>query len=218
MKKVYVLVEGQTEETFAKEVLYEHLIQFNIYLRPIIVKTKRVKGGSHYRGGVNSYSQIKKDLTLLKGDTSVDLITTMLDLYALPKDFPGYDQANQSGVEKALFLEEQLRTDINDSRFLPYIQVHEFEALLFSSPQDFHPTLSKRETSQLVNIAKNYSSPEEINETSAGAPSKRILSVTNNSYQKVTQGASIIKKIPLAQIRSECLHFDSWVTELEKLR
>lgn len=46
MIRIHVFVEGQTEETFVKEVLCEHLQRKDIYLNPILVRTSSTgKGG-----------------------------------------------------------------------------------------------------------------------------------------------------------------------------
>jgi integrase/recombinase XerD len=46
MMRINVFVEGQTEETFVRELLYEYFLEKNIYLNPILVKTSSTgKGG-----------------------------------------------------------------------------------------------------------------------------------------------------------------------------
>ena len=40
MIRVYLLVEGQTEEVFVKEILVPHYARTNIFLTPIIVSTR----------------------------------------------------------------------------------------------------------------------------------------------------------------------------------
>lgn len=81
MKYVSILVEGQTEETFVKEILASHLYNFGVILIPTIVKTKKIKQGPHYRGGVVNYEHVRRDLLALLGNSSIHKITTMLDLY-----------------------------------------------------------------------------------------------------------------------------------------
>jgi hypothetical protein len=44
--RVNILVEGQTEETFVRELLAPHLVGFQVYLTPRIIETsKGHKGG-----------------------------------------------------------------------------------------------------------------------------------------------------------------------------
>lgn len=90
IKRVTVLVEGQTEETFVKEILSEHLSQYDIFPFATRVCTKRVGNCRRYRGGVDSYSKIKTDIQLLSRDSNINAITTMFDFYAFPTDAPGY--------------------------------------------------------------------------------------------------------------------------------
>ena len=60
----------------------------------------------------------------------------MFDLYALPVDFPGFEDAARTNqpYQRVQTLEDALGMDIADPRFVPYIQLHEFEALLLSDP------------------------------------------------------------------------------------
>ena len=74
-------------------------------------------------------------LTWLKEDQSTDArFSMMVDLYHLPHDFPGYDggMARPTGWEQADALERSLLEAIGDPRFIPYLQVHEFEALVLT--------------------------------------------------------------------------------------
>ena len=78
MKRVLVLVEGQTEETFVRDVLAPHLLDRNVALIPKILVTKRVKSGGHFKGGVTSYDKVKGDVQRLLADTHAERVTTML--------------------------------------------------------------------------------------------------------------------------------------------
>ncbi|MEZ4631739.1 MAG: DUF4276 family protein [Deinococcales bacterium] len=188
MKLVHILVEGQSEETFIKEVLAQHLYTFDLNLIPIIVKTKKLQKGPQHKGGLVNYDHLKRDLKDLLQNKAVDKVTTMFDLYALPGNFPKLGEIYQKGVEKALELEKALFEDVNHPKLLPYIQVHEFETLLFSDVSKFALDFSEAEVRQLQEIAAMFSSPEDINETSEGAPSKRIFSVLGKKYQKTLHG------------------------------
>lgn len=218
MKQVSILVEGQTEETFVKEVLAKHLYSFNVSLVPTIVKTKKRKGGPHYRGGVVNYDHVKRDLRILLQSSVFDCVTTMLDLYALPTNFPKLGDINSQGVDKARELEQAFLEDIANERFLPYIQVHEFEALLFSDVKKFSYAFSDYIIKELSKIAGQFDSPEDINETADGAPSKRILQVVGDkNYQKPLHGPIIAMEISLETMREKCLHFNEWLSRLENI-
>ncbi|HLO85358.1 MAG TPA: DUF4276 family protein [Nostocaceae cyanobacterium] len=134
MIRVHVFVEGQTEETFVRELLCEYFQQKNIYLNPILVKTS-----STGRGGVVSYGKIKKQLERKCLEDKTAFVTTMFDLYSLPKDFPGKTSLPNTNdpFQKAEYLEQQLSKDIGHQNFIANLMLHEFEALLDSNPQAF---------------------------------------------------------------------------------
>ncbi|MFP5272037.1 DUF4276 family protein [Coleofasciculus sp.] len=224
MIRLHIIGEGQTEEEFIKSVLREHLGYLNISTDVHCVTTKRTKK-KVYRGGAVSYGKIKKDIMLwLKQDRSQEArFTTMLDLYALPNDFPKFDESQNKSdpYQKVEQLEAALGNEINDPRFIPYIQLHEFEALILSDPNK----LTERFPEYQVNIKKlladceNFTSPELINDGSTTAPSKRINKfIPGYEDTKVSVAPLIAKKIGLPAIRQKCPHFDAWISQLEQLR
>lgn len=215
-KKVLALVEGQTEEGFIKRVLGPYLNSKGISLIPIIIKTKREVRSADHKGGVTSYKQVKRDLIPLLNDTSADIVTTMIDYYALPSDFPGYDQRpNSTCYERVQFIEEQFRTDINNTKFLPYLQLHEFEALIFASEEKlpFAFINKNREIQQVAEVNSEFNSPEEINENPNSAPSKRLKNIFPE-YQKIFHSQLILSKTNIEDLRAKCSHFNSWLTKL----
>ena len=217
MKKALVLVEGQTEEAFVKRVLQEHLLKYHVSLIPIIVSTKRVKSGPDFKGGIVSYKRVRGDILRLLNDSSAELITTMFDLYGLPNDFPGRSEARGAPQEKVRFVEEAFKNDIDNRRFLGYLSLHEFEGLLFSSPSIIAKTLNAQNRENEINRIRNsFSSPEEINDNPETAPSKRLLDIFPR-YEKVFYGSTIAHRIGINTMRSECHHFNEWITVLENL-
>lgn len=97
---------------------------------------------------------------------------------------------------------------------LPYLSVHEFEALLFSDPHAFeHCDLNRKDLEQLYRIRAAFRSPEHIDNSPASASSKRILSIFPR-YQKVLDGVNIAKRIGIEKMREECHHFDEWLTKI----
>jgi Domain of unknown function (DUF4276) len=103
------------------------------------------------------------------------------------------------------------------SRFVPFVVMHEFEALLFSDCAAFSSAISRPDArSRFEQIRRGLATPEEINDSPATAPSKRIIRVVPE-YDKVRLGASAILEIGLPKIRQECPHFDAWITRLENL-
>ena len=141
MKRLHITAEGQTEEAFVNNTLRHHLAKFGVFADVRCVLTSR-KRGKEFRGGMTTYLRAKNDITrwLLEETHNADVVfTTMFDYYALPEDFPGYVEAQrqQNPYQKVAVIERALANDINDCRFIPYIQLHEFETLLFVDPQKF---------------------------------------------------------------------------------
>ncbi len=218
MVRLNIITEGQTEETYVRDILYDHLAPHQVYTTPITLVTA-VRERT-YRGGVSKYGPIRRDvLRSLKDQTAV--ITTMIDFYRLPRDFPGMEQiANVvDPYEKIQVIEREFMNDIDNSRFIPYIQLHEYEAILFSDIDVIDKVLRVNWHSQiheLRRIISQFSNPEIINDNPNTAPSKRLENLYS-PYQKVTDGVRIAKIIPLATVKNKCRHFNDWVTKLEGL-
>jgi hypothetical protein len=221
MIRLHFLVEGTTERTFVDEVLKPELSRLNIFSDACLVQTGR-KHGKVHKGGIISYFKLKKDLQRwLKQDKHQEArFTTMVDFYALPNDFPGYEisRKQKSPQQRIEILERNFQADIGDSRFIPYIQQHEFEALLFSEPTQFATVYPDKENEilKLVEIRSEFLSPEDINENMA--PSKRIQAIFPDYAKfKPTVGPLVAMEIGLTKIRAENPHFDKWLKKLEQL-
>ncbi|BBO16974.1 conserved hypothetical protein [Candidatus Brocadia pituitae] len=218
MKRVLVLVEGQTEERFVKDVLRPHLWPLEIDMIPKVAITKRVKRGPDFKGGITDYQKVANDLRRLLNDTGAVSVTTFLDYYGLPSDFPGVDSRPPgSAHDRARHVETEWRRRIDNPRFHPYLMVHEFEALLFAKPEELGRVLNKSDMlSELEKIRNEFPTPEDINDNPETAPSKRITGLFPG-YQKTLHGPLITKRIGLEIIRHECRHFREWLTWLERL-
>jgi len=166
-----------------------------------------------------AYTHLHRDLSLwMKEDRSSEArFTTMIDLYRLPGDFPGIDQCrtHQDPFAKVKILEAEFESDFNDHRLIPYIQLHEFEALLFSDPDAFSSTFPENHSAiaELKRIRRAFASPEHINDGAETAPSKQICRHLPD-YAKTSYGMLIAKSIGLGTMRSECAHFDAWIATL----
>ena len=216
MKQILISVEGQTEETFVREVLCPHLNQLNLNPVPIVLTTKRVKAGVNFKGGLLSYEQASKEIGRLLLDKNAIAVTTMYDYYGLPQDFPGFaTRPPGSGYAQVKYLEAAFQKDINRQRFRPYFQLHEYETILFIDPQitaSLFPGTNILD--QLIAIRTAFPSPEEINDDPDTAPSKRILKLIP-SYEKPIYGSLAAIQLGLDAIRQACLHFREWLNWLE---
>jgi len=147
----------------------------------------------------------------------------MFDLYALPDNFPKYDDAKRyrrNPFKRVKLLEDAFKAEIDYGRFIPYIQLHEFEGLLFSDVEAMDEVLKPfhggSKLTELKAIRDAFDSPEEINDGDETAPSKRLLDLYNY-YEKPTEGSRIAQRIGLDAIRIECKHFNEWLASLEAL-
>lgn len=218
MKRVLVLVEGQTEETFVNTVLAPHLAGFEKWPEATRICTRRVRGRRAYRGGIGSYAQVESDLRRLLG-SNPDAVTTLIDYYGLPDDFPGRASVplNGSCFDRVAHVEREFDKAMADLRFIPGLVLHEFEGLLFSAPRAIAEVLlDESHAAELEDIARSYGSPEEINDSPETHPSKRIQNL-HPTYQKALHGPQIALRIGLGAIRARCRHFDRWLARIEAL-
>jgi hypothetical protein len=144
--------------------------------------------------------------------------TTMVDVYALPQDFPGYDfcMRHTDPIQRVECLEERLYRDLSHRQFIPYLQLHEFEALLFSEAKRFEDEFPENpaEIQRLAEIRSEFQSPEHIDDRPGGAPSKRILDILPD-YRKPAAGPRIAAQIGLSKLRQECPHFNQWIGRIQ---
>lgn len=233
MIRLNLIVEGQTEETFVRDVLVEHLSAFEVYPFARRVETGRrpipgaKRGGRRvFRGGMTTYQKARGDIIRWikqEGSSAEVYVTTMFDLYALPDDFPGFAKAEAMPTPqlRVRAIEEAFRQDIGYPRFLPHIQLHEFEALIFADPRKIAPFFERAESDsairQLVELVESIP-PEEIDDGEQTAPSKRIIKeIPEYEGAKSSAGPLIAQAIGLPEIRRKCPHFDGWVRRLESL-
>jgi hypothetical protein len=217
-EKLFILVEGQTEETFVREILAFHLNTFGLASAPVLLKTKRTKSGTTFKGGFTSYVRARNDILALLQDSSSVAVTTMVDFYGLPADFPGRATCPPgSASTRVHYLQQRWSEDINHARFLPFLLLHEFEALLFADTGAIAKALPDYSVAApLMAVRQQVGSPEEIDEGPQTHPSAHILRHAP-AYQTTVDGPLIALEIGLAAIRNQCPHFDAWVTSLEQL-
>jgi hypothetical protein len=216
-KRVLILVEGQTEERFVKDVLGPAFWEKELSFHPTILVTKRVKAGPNFKGGVTSFARFQNDTRRLLASAGGALVTTMLDYYALPVTFPGMKTRPQgSAVQRVSYVEHAIAQHFGSpEHFMPFLTLHEFEAWLFSSPDELPRVMTEsRKQPQFAAICNSVATPEEINERPQFAPSKRIEALFP-AYKKTLHGPTTAARIGLDRIRARCPHFDGWIGRLE---
>ena len=226
MTRLFMHVEGSTEERFVKEILANHLYQHG-YLH-VSARTMGFAQERERRGGIRGWPEAKKGIVNhLRRDQEV-ISTTMVDYYGLPERPPGAwpGRATSGKVpmpNRATHVENAIRRDLQGElgdkfqvhRFIPYVMLHEFEAMLFSDCAQFARGIGRPELEpKFQAIVDAAGEPEAIDDTPKGAPSKRIETLAPG-YSKPFQGATAARAIGLDKIRAACPHFNAWLTRLE---
>jgi hypothetical protein len=222
MKRLIIVVEGDTEKEFVDNVLGPFLFTKGLFS----VNCFKIK---HTKGGLTKYQHLKTDLINCIYANNV-LVTTLIDFYKLPKDFPKYEEAQNivNRAERLTFLEKAIIEDLENEKgaefpyLLPYIQLHEFEALVFSSIEAIKTLYSNEDAkiNELEQIILRHPNPEDINDSPITAPSKRLI---NNQlirgYNKVIDGIMIIQEAGIETVLEKCPRFNHWVnTLIEKVK
>ncbi len=218
--RLYITVEGQSERKFADDLLRPHLAHFGIDVKSRVVITNRKLGK---RGGILDFQTIQDDLRrLMREDHHPEArFSTMIDFYALPPEFPAWKAAHQATlpIERVAHLEAGFAHAMADARFIPYIQLHEFEALLYCDlTQLQHRIIGSEHAITALAQEVQHLAPEDINQGASTAPSKRIIRhLPLYDRLKVRVGAPAAVAIGLPTLRAKCPHFNHWIQQLEQL-
>lgn len=212
MTRLGVSVEGATERAFVRALLAEHLRTYGVAAVPVLIG--RPGHGYGAGGGDVGVERLAAHMAHLL--RSFDAVTSLVDFY-------GFRRKGEATVEE---LESQVGTAVAakaGARFgrrpvLPYVQRHEFEALLFSDVTQFGRLESApRGVEQaLAKIRARFETPEDIDDSPTTAPSKRLEALIPR-YEKVAHGSSVAERTGLPKIRAACPRFDRWIAELESL-
>lgn len=193
MKTLCISVEGPTEREFVNRVLRPHLHEFGwTIVKPISL------------GGGVSLRRVRDEIRRLA--QQFNYVTTLYDLYG----FQGRDGRDAEAMEAAI------HTVVGQvPNLLPYVQRHEFEALIFANPQlvsdHFGDTTGLKYLQQTL---QQCGAPEEINHGFDTCPSRRLKRAFS-AYDKVRHGAVLTEKIGLTILRTTCPRFGEWLTALE---
>jgi hypothetical protein len=219
MTRVHVICEGQTEELFVAEVLAPALLNQGVYLIPALI------GKPGHKGGNLKFERLQTDI-LARLEEKTAFCTTLFDFYGLPESFPGKAEASRQpdiGAKAACIRQAmysrlaQKLTAPTLQRFLPYVQMYEFEGLLFSAPTQLASACNQiKLADKLHAVRAQFATPEDINNHPASAPSKRLTQMFPG-YDKPLHGALAALEIGLPAIRRECRLFDQWVSALQAL-
>jgi len=217
--EIVAIVEGKSEEIFIKDIIQPYLAAKSIFITPIIASKPGQKGGDV------TFARVKNDIERHLKQRSDTYITLFVDFYGIKSDWPGItdtdgvpgpkgksELVNLATTKKVV---EHFGEQGAETRFIPYISMYEFEALLFSDPAVLARKLQISE-SKINAIITECGEPENIDNSPATAPSKRLKSLSHR-FRKTTIGIAILKEIGLPAIREKCPIFDGWVTTLESI-
>jgi hypothetical protein len=194
MKRLGISVEGATEREFVHLVLRPHLEKYQISVTAIDIK------------GNVSLDRIKGVLPALLGE--FDFVSTMYDYYQ-------FGRRGSSTIDE---LEIAIGKLAETTRLIPYIQQYEFEALIFAVPESTVEWLegTTQQLTEMQNAVQKAGSPEKVNDNRETSPSHRLKKLFPR-YDKKLHGSEIIDLAGLEAVRSQCLRFNAWVSELESL-
>lgn len=215
MKRIYIVVEGQTEQEFVNSIVAPYLWNLGIFnITPVLIRTSRTG-----RGGMVSYEHLCNTIRMLLASGKDDfIVTTFIDYFRIPNSMPRYAEcmAKPDANQRTVALEAAMDEHISDRRFFSYIQLHEFEALLFSDNTGFEYYFSEEYAKKTAEIISSYDNPEDINSSPEGAPSKRLLAI-NPDYRKVLEGNLIALQIGINTILQKCPRFSAWIKRMADL-
>lgn len=222
MVEVVVFAEGPTEEKFVKTVLAPVFRPNQIFLKPQMLNTSQ-----DAKGGAVSFARLKFNARNTLRQKPDAVLTTLLDLYGLDTDFPGFAEAKKLTKvhERVTALEAALHDAIVEhvgcrpERFIPHIQPYEFEGLLFSDVGALVLTEPdwKHQLPKLQAVRAKFETPEHINDSYETKPSKRLENILSPKYKKTRHGPLAAERVTLAKMEQKCAHFKGWMTKLRSL-
>ncbi len=210
MKRVCIVCEGPTEVEFVRACLGPYLLGAQVIAFPTLLQAP---SGRH-RGGRVTVERLVKFMSHQYHE--VDRLTTLVDFYG----FQDREGRSRAELEKAILEGVAQRTTGFDARFvLPYVQMHEFEGLLFSDVGQFEwvqDGWNEETHAALADVRAAFPGPEDINDHPETAPSKRLLKIFGAAtYSKTEHGPLIAQAIGLDVIRQQCPQFNAWINQLQ---
>jgi hypothetical protein len=212
MTRLLVICEGPTEESFVKNCLAPHLLGHSVYAFPQLISRRPGTRG----GGDVSLTSLTAHIRRVH--RNFDCVTTLVDYYG----FAGKGEMDKDQLVEAISSRaaKQIGGGFDPQRVIPYVQMHEFEALLFSKPDcfDVEEEWTDSQRREVASIRAGFLSPEDINDHPNTAPSKLLLDVfTKPAFSKTLHGPLIAERIGLDVMREACPGFGAWLSRLESL-
>lgn len=214
MRPIAIVVEGQSEKAFVDAVLQPHL-GYQTPLTAIVVQTSRPASGGKRAGG-GRWKNYRSQILRLVHQPHWSLVTTMIDFYGLPSDMPDpFCDLPHRQRDCVRAQARAIEQDIGATRFLPYLVLHEFEALVIAAGSTQDSVLgSAALTDHFRGCLREYGGDAELIDGDVRtAPSKRIKQATG-TYNKVRDGLAILQSSGLDAVLPQCAGFARWVERL----
>lgn len=210
MKRVVFIVEGDTEIVLVQNIIVPYLIEFG-FTNAMHAQTITTNRKQHKKGGVTGYSKFRNEVTRTLAQGNV-IVTSFIDFFRLPTDFPAHTRDSTKIAE----IEQAVHDDFgNNSDFIPYIQRHELEALMFSGREGFDLVIDDDEKLKEIDlILQAYDNPKDINNDPDTAPSKRLIKIFG--YDKTTDGELIFDMLGIDKMLNKCPRFSEWINKITK--
>lgn len=219
MKRIIVICEGQTEQEFCNTILTPYFSPMDIFLSAPLIKR------SH--GGIVPWPHLLSQIDIHLRSERDAYVTTLIDYYGITEDhkFPCWTESMREphATERVKMVEHGMLQDVREElryRFLPYIQLHEFEGLLFSSGDVFEKVIPKEDLvgkEELAATLAKFENPEMINTSKETSPSHRLERIIRG-YDKVVYGNYLAESIGLNRIRERCPRFNEWIERLRTIK
>ncbi|WP_020392660.1 DUF4276 family protein [Kribbella catacumbae] len=216
-RQIAIVVEGQTESAFVSEILAPYLQPMNVYVTPVIVKTSRLADGTTFKGGGMVWKHYDNDIRRLLRASHLRCVSILVDFYAYPRNAPGADCcARPHRPRRCTELRIAAMADaVADPRFVPHVVLHEFETWVIAAAMETSHVLGDQAVAKRLQVqAQSVEGDVELlNDSSATAPSKRVLKSWPD-YDKVTDGIEVIREAGLPVVMERCPGLSTWVDQL----
>ncbi|GEN77476.1 DUF4276 family protein [Chryseobacterium hagamense] len=219
MLRLIIICEGQTEQAFCKTILYPYFLS-----KKILIQSPTIK---HTKGGIVKWDILKKQIETHLLEENKTFVTTLIDYYGIygKHSFPNWIDCEKivDKNDRMTEIEKAMKDDINNScnhRFIPYLQLHEFEGLLFNEIDIFYSQIPSADLigeAELIKTFKDYSNPEMINNSRETSPSHRLDRIISG-YNKIVHGDILAEEIGLERMRSKSPRFNNWIQSLEQIK
>lgn len=214
-QRIIIICKGQTEQEFCRKLLTPYF-----YARDIDIQCPLIKIS---KGGIVKWDVLKDQVEKHLKEDGVAMVTTLIDYYGIEArhGFPRWEEGENIGDknQRMTFLEEAMKAEIESDlnwRFIPYIQLHEFEGLLFNRIEVFESQFTPEEIvckEELIQTFNDFDNPEMINSGRTTSPGHRLKRIIKG-YNKVVYGICLAEAIGIDNMKNKSPRFRQWIEQL----